>query len=325
MSLEVLKPGLLTSVQDLGRANHRALGVPVGGAVDTFSLQVANALVGNEPHAAALEITLLGPRLRFTQDAVIALCGGRFEANLDDLALPMWRAMRVAAGSIIDIGHSQRGARLYLAIAGGLNCPVILDSRATALDGGFGGWQGRALRAGDSLPLADCFSLGRHWPRQSIGLRLARWWANPAPALTLEPVADIGLLPGHHLPEGNETLFSTEFQVDSRSNRMGLRLDAETPLAVSNQPTLSEPVSIGTVQLPPEGKPIILLADAQTIGGYPRIGHIPSADHPRLAQLAPSDRLRFVPNTETIALQRLQQLDRHLQRLQDAARDALRD
>ena len=111
MSLEVLKPGLLTSVQDLGRANHRALGVPVGGAVDTFSLQVANALVGNEPHAAALEITLLGPRLRFTQDAVIALCGGRFEANLDDLALPMWRAMRVAAGSIIDIGHSQRGAR----------------------------------------------------------------------------------------------------------------------------------------------------------------------------------------------------------------------
>ena len=164
MSVEILKPGLLTSVQDLGRTNHRALGVPVGGAVDTFSLQVANALVGNEPHAAALEITLLGPRLRFTQDAVIALCGGRFEASLEALALPMWRAMRVAAGSIIDIGRSQRGARLYLAIAGGLNCPLILGSRATALDGSFGGWQGRALCAGDRLPLSECYSLGQHWP-----------------------------------------------------------------------------------------------------------------------------------------------------------------
>lgn len=325
MSLEILKPGLLTSVQDLGRPNHRALGVPVGGAADTFSLQVANALVGNDSGAAALEITLLGPRLRFTQDAVIALCGGRFEASLDDLALPMWRAMRVAAGSIIDIGRSQRGARLYLAVAGGLNCPSVLGSRATALDGGFGGWQGRALQAGDRLVLSDCFSVGRHWPRQSIGLRLARWWANPAPALSLDPVAEIGLLPGRHQPPDGETLFGTEFQVDSRSNRMGLRLDSETPLSINAPSTLSEPVSIGTVQLPPEGKPIVLLADAQTIGGYPRIGHVPSADLPRLAQLAPNDRLRFVPHNEAQALQRLQQLDRHLQRLQDAAKEALKD
>ena len=325
MSLEVLKPGLLTSVQDLGRANHRALGVPVGGAVDTFSLQVANALVGNEPHAAALEITLLGPRLRFTQDAVIALCGGRFEANLDDLALPMWRAMRVAAGSIIDIGHSQRGARLYLAIAGGLNCPVILDSRATALDGGFGGWQGRALRAGDSLPLADCFSLGRHWPRQSIGLRLARWWANPAPALSLDDIAEVGLLPGRHAPTKPDALLRNEFCVDARSNRMGLRLAGNEPIALSTLQTLSEPVAIGTIQLPADGQPIVLLADAQTIGGYPRIGHVISADLPRLAQVAPSDRLRFVASNEALALQRLQQTERHLLRLRDAARDALKD
>ena len=141
----------------------------------------------------------------------------------------------------------------------------------------------------------------------------------------MEPIAEIGLLPGQHWPEGNETLFSTEFQVDSRSNRMGLRLESATPITISSHPTLSEPVSIGTVQLPREGKPIILLADAQTIGGYPRIGHVPSAAQPRLAQLAPGDRLRFVPHTEAMALQRLQQQDRHLQRLQNAARDALRD
>lgn len=321
--IEVLEPGLATSVQDGGRRGLRALGVPLGGAVDAFSLRAANLLVGNSEDSAALELTLLGPRLRFHADAVIALCGARFEARIEDLALPGWRPIRVAAGAELTLGRALRGARGYLAVAGGFDLPTVLGSRSGLEGSGFPGLCGRRLQRGDLLKLSTHSLLGRSWPRALIGVRMARWWGNPAPALELDQPAEIGLMPGSCALADADALFDTHWTVSARSGRMGLRLEGPDLTLAEAAPAISEPVYPGTLQLTPEGGPILLLAEAQTVGGYPRIGHAGQADLPRLAQLVPGERLRFFPSTVETARERLQAMDRHLKRMKLAAAKAL--
>lgn len=321
--IEVLEPGLASSVQDGGRRGLRALGVPLGGAVDAFSLRAANVLVGNPEDSAALEFTLTGPRLRFHADAVIALCGARFEARIEDLALPGWRPIRLAAGTELQLGRAQRGARGYLAVAGGLDLPAVLGSRSALEGSGLPGLCGRRLQAGDVLRLSTHSLTGRHWPRALIGVRMARWWGNPAPVLELDQPAEIGLMPGSYALVDAEALFDAHWTVSARSGRMGLRLDGPDLALAEATPTLSEPVCPGTLQLTPEGGPILLLSEAQTVGGYPRIGHAGLADLPRLAQLAPGERLRFFASTVETARERLQAMDRHLKRLKLAAAKSL--
>lgn len=321
--MEVLSPGLLTTVQDLGRRGHRAIGVPLGGALDRFSLRAANALVGNADDAAALEFTLTGPTLRFQNDVVIALCGGRFEVQVEDLALPMWRPLRLGAGTVLRIGRMQRGARGYLAVAGGIDVPTVLDGRGCLPGSGWPGLAGRALQEGDQLRLRGMSLVGRSWPRADIGVRMARWWANPAPILELDQPAEISLLPARDSVADSELLFDIAWRVSARSNRMGLRLEGPTLELLEPAPTLSEPVVPGTLQLPPEGGPILLMADAQTVGGYPRIGHAARADLPRLAQLAPGESLRFVLGSQETAVERLRQMERHLQKLRLSAQQVI--
>ncbi|HVI26749.1 MAG TPA: biotin-dependent carboxyltransferase family protein [Xanthomonadaceae bacterium] len=290
MSIEVLAPGPLSTVQDRGRAGWRHLGVGVAGALDPYAHALANLLVGNAPDAAALEITLAGPRLRFERAAEIALCGADIDARCDGAALPRARPLRLPAGSELALGACRMGARAYLAVAGGIAVEPVLGSRSTDLRGGFGGLQGRALRAGDLLPLGEA-------PRCDVdAIRIAPWWIDDAP--DGDPRGAIRVLSGADATVPGDALYAHGWKGAAASNRQGLRLEGAALEVADRGERVSAPVAPGTVQLPPDGQPIVLLADAQTHGGYPRIGHVIRADRPRLAQLRPGDRLRFAPCTQ---------------------------
>jgi antagonist of KipI len=300
--LEVVAPGLLTTVQDLGRPGHRALGVPVAGAADADALRVANLLVGNAEDAAGLEYTLAGPTLRFDGPRVIALAGGEAEASIDGEPVPAWRPVAVAAGCELRLGRMLRGARGYVAISGGVNVKPVMGSRSTDLRCGFGGFKGRALRAGDRLPLGRSESArGRALRRRRAegGLRFlaAPWWVAATHDLRGD-VAWLHVLPGPDIaaldPRVLRTLRSGAWIVSSSSDRMGLRFEGPEVPRVPVPEQVSAAVLPGTVQLTPDGSPILLGVDAQTTGGYPRVAQVVRGDLGRAMQLRPGDRVRPV-------------------------------
>ena len=300
MSLEILTPGLLTTVQDAGRSGWRASGVGVGGAADRYSLEVANLLVGNRLDAAVLEITLDGPTVRLHRAATIALCGAQIDTLVDGLALPAWRPIALPAGSILALGACRRGARAYLAINGGIDVALVLGSRSTDLRATFGGHEGRALRAADVLPLAGASPRLHDVSERAASLQpddapqIASWWIDADADLDFSDSIAVRVLPGIDALHATDALHAQEFVVDAASNRQGLRLRGTALQIADPRERISEPVVPGTVQLPPDGQPIVLLADAQTVGGYPRIGHVIAADLPRLAQRRAGQYLRFV-------------------------------
>jgi antagonist of KipI len=304
MSIRVLAPGLLTTVQDLGRHGHQREGVPVGGAMDGFALRVANLLVGNEEGAAALEITLAGPTLRFEEETLVALGGADLGAAAGGVEIPAWRAARLPAGTTLSFGRAASGCRGYLAVGGGVAVPEVLGSRSTFVRARLGGVEGRALRAGDLLPRGKPSALSERiaaaLPAGAM-ISIAPWGAGPSLRPGYSDHAVVRLLPGAHehalTGEAREALFHTEFEVSPRSDRTGYRLEGPRLLLAPAPAPLSEGVAFGTVQLPPDGAPIVLMADRQTTGGYPRIGEVASVDLPLLAQLRPGDRLRFRPCT----------------------------
>lgn len=290
--ITVLRAGLLDSVQDLGRRGFRHLGVGLAGAVDRFSLQVANRLVGNSPGAAALEFTLAGPRLRLSRSARVALCGADIEARADGIPLPAWRPVVLAAQCELDFGACRRGARAYLAIDGGIDTPAILGSRSTDLRAGLGGLDGRALQRGDTLPLGAS-------PHPLPGPGESAWWVDPLPDLDLSRTAVARFVPLH---AAADALLRQAWTLSATSNRQGLRLQG-APLSIEQAgSSLSEAVAPGVLQLPPDGQPIVLLCEAQTVGGYPRLGFVAEADLPRLAQLRPGEALHFEPATRERSL-----------------------
>lgn len=289
--VEIESPGLLTTVQAAARQGLRHLGVASGGPADPWAHALANLLAGNPVAVAALEITLAGPSLRFAKATRIALCGADIEAHADGIAVPCHRPVDLPAGARLVLGACRGGARSYLAVAGGFALPEVLTSASTDLRGGFGGCGGRALRAGDRL------SLGTRAPVRARRVQAAAWWIDPSPLPCAYPAGEpctIRLLPGADAAAG---IADAPWRVEARSNRQGLRLQGPALQVADARERVSEPVAPGTVQLPPDGQPIVLLADAQTHGGYPRIGHVPRADLPLLAQLRPGARLRFVPCT----------------------------
>ena len=288
MSVTVLSSGLLSSVQGKPRNGWRHLGVGGSGAADELSFSIANLLVGNAAHAAAIEMTLSGPRLHFAHAARVAICGAQIDAHLDGQSLPNWRRIDIPANSELRVGACRRGARAYLAVAGGLQITSLLGSPSTDLRAGFGGGNGRALQAGDTLTIADGFRP----PCDHVAVDSR--WIDPSPHLDFSTPILIRLMPGHDALANFNTLFDEEWKVGSASNRQGLRLAGASLQIADACERISEPVFPGTLQLPPDGQPILLLADAQTHGGYPRIGHAIRADWPKLAQLRPGDALRFV-------------------------------
>ncbi len=294
MSIEILAGGLLSTVQDAGRHGFRHLGVGTSGALDCYSMRIANWLVGNRADAPVLEFTLTGPRLRFARATRIALCGAEFDAQLDGRAIAQWRPIDCPAGSELVIGRCRRGARGVMAVDGGLQVPEVLGSASTDLRGGFGGHQGRALRAGDHLALGSTSKV------PSTGGPITNWWVDSTPELDFNLPAIARVLPGSDSTAPVDALSRQHWLVSAHSDRQGLRLQgAALVLDAASQARakqrISEPVVPGTVQLPPDGQPIVLLADAQTHGGYPCIGHVIASDLPRLAQLRPSDALHFEP------------------------------
>ncbi|MGY1409710.1 5-oxoprolinase subunit C family protein [Luteimonas sp. A611] len=290
-SIGIIAPGLLTTVQGAPRHGLRHLGVASGGPADPWAHALANLLAGNPVGHAGLEITLVGPTLRFGQAARVAICGAAIEARANGMPVPGNRPVDLPRGTTLAFGPCLDGARSYLAVAGGLEVEAVLGSSSTDLRGGFGGLDGRAVRAGDQL------AIGGRSASPSRQLQVARWWidANPLPyAHPSGRPCTIRLLPGADAVDG---VCGPVWQADARSNRQGLRLQGAALQVADRDERISEPVSPGTVQLPPDGQPIVLLADAQTHGGYPRIGHVIRADIPLLAQMRPGARLHFLPCT----------------------------
>jgi antagonist of KipI len=314
MSLRITKPGLLTTIQDGGRWGLQHLGVNPCGAMDHVALALANALVGNRPDEAVLEVTLLGPQIQFERDALVALCGAEFYASVADAELPRDRPVFLKTGTTLAIPRATRGTRAYLAIAGGISVEPLLGSRSTYLPARFGGLEGRALRAGDVLPLAaDSAQIARErYARLAArassrsGLQSVRW---SVPALTLpehEPVV-LHAMPGRHHADFDEeaqrAFFAASWRISPDSNRMGYRLAGPALARPRGGEILSEPTCLGTVQVPANGVPIVLMADHQTTGGYPKIAEVAGADVPRLAQLAPGATVRFALCTLQEALE----------------------
>ncbi len=299
MSMRVESAGLLTSIQDRGRTGFRHLGVGVAGALDSHSLAIANLLVGNAADAAVLEITLTGPTLAFERAACIAICGAEIDAGIGELRIPGWRRIDIPAGSRLKFGACRRGARAYLAVAGGFAVPRVLGSASTDLRAGFGGIEGRALKAGDRLRMESGFAA------QVEQVEIDRRWIDPAPDLDFAQPCRVHLLPGLDSVADADALFSNPWRVEAASNRQGLRLHGNRLALADVRERVSEPVMPGTLQLPADGNPILLLQDAQTHGGYPRIGHAIAADLPRLAQLRPGESVHFLPCTPANAQQLL--------------------
>ena len=301
--LDVVAPGLLTTVQDLGRHGYRHLGVPSGGAADRDALRVANVLVGNDEGDAGLEFTLLGATLRLRRPRVVALTGGECEVRCSDHALPMWRPVALRAGAEIEIARIRRGARAYLAVAGGIGVPQALGSRSTDLRASYGGHEGRALRARDRLPLGHDRGVAAHdalWHRlesSDAPFAAAPWWVAPTEDLRGD-TAMLHLLPGKDVrtldPRVLRALRDGIWTVGADSDRMGLRFDGPPIPHVPYADRVSEPVLPGAIQLPPDGRPIVLGVDAQTVGGYPVIAQVIRADMNLTMQLKPGDRVRPV-------------------------------
>jgi biotin-dependent carboxylase-like uncharacterized protein len=283
-AIRVLRPGLLTTVQDLGRWGYQASGVPVAGPMDTLSHRLANLLVGNSQNAATLEVTLIGPELEFEAETMVAICGAEFDVTCNGEPISVGVSFRVPAGAHVQFGRRRGGARSYMAIAGGLHTPELLGSRATHLVSGMGGIEGRALLAGDRLPMHRPTSV--RTTRRASGLMMP---ANGRARLRLLPGAQADWF----APEAAHTLSSTAFRVSPRSNRMGYRLEGPPLTRARNTEPISEPLAFGAIQVPPAGEPILLMADRQTAGGYPKIGAVIAADLPIAGQLAPGDFIEF--------------------------------
>jgi len=283
MSIVVLAPGLLTTVQDGGRHGRADIGVGSAGAMDGVALRLANMLVGNVDNAAALEITLRGPRLRCDAACLIAVTGAPLEATCAGAALPMWRPVAIRAGDELSFAGMRRGARSYVAIAGGIRTPALLGSRSTDVNAGIG----TALAAGDVLPV----------PPYTADFAPARWALDPAPWFDAHTAQPIRIVSGTHFSrldaQSQRRLFAAEFRIGADSNRVGYRL--EGPGLALQQPLelISCGVVPGVVQLPPGGAPIVLMAEAPTTGGYPRVAHVVAVDLPRLAQRRPGESVRF--------------------------------
>jgi antagonist of KipI len=324
MNVQVLGPGLLTCVQDRGRHGHAAIGVGNSGAMDAVALRLANALVGNADDAAGLEMTLRGPRLRFTADTLVAITGAEVVARCGATALPAWRPLAIRAGSEVVFAGMRRGARACLAMGGGIAVAPVLGSRRVEVNAGLGRCAGAPLRAGDELatnagPMhAGLLRALLAGAPDAAPVVATKWSIAPAPWFDPDGPVPLAFCRGAHFEwldaASRRALSGAEFRVGSESNRVGYRL--EGPLLALAEPLelISEGVLPGTIQLPPGGNPIVLMAEAPTTGGYPRIAHVAAVDLARLAQRKPGDGVRFVE----ISLDQAQ--TRYLEREQALAR-----
>ena len=299
MSVTVLHGGLLTTVQDLGRFGAQKYGVIVSGAMDDISMRLANLLVGNADGEAGLEITLFGTKLLFERDQLVAITGGDLQPTIDGQEAPMWRPVLIRRGSILQFTSAVSGCRAYVAFAGGIDVPVVMGSKSTYLRAEIGGLYGRALQKGDRFVCGEAVSdISLAFIKQLEQMdRPVAWSIDTTQLHLFEQNEAIRVMHGseygHFSSESKYAFFTNSYKITTHSDRMGYRLEG-TPLHVSEKfNLLSEGVTYGTIQVPSSGQPIILMADRQTTGGYPKIGQVISADLPRLSQMQPNADIHF--------------------------------
>lgn len=297
MTLKIVKPGLATSIQDLGRPGYFHLGIPEGGAMDRFALRAANMLVGNPEDAACLEAVFMGPEIEFTADASVAITGGEMPVMVDGEPRQTWTSFTVKAGQVLSFGFLSKGARIYIAVSGGIATPVDLGSRSTYPIGALGGIEGRAIAPGDDLPVGDAplVAEGRRVPET-----LRRGPGTPA---------ELRVLPGlywYRLTEqAGESFFNDTWTVAPEADRMGYRfkggqplefVDREAPFGAGSDPSniVDGCYSYGSIQVPGGTEPIILHRDAVSGGGYFTLGAVISADMDLIGQLQPNTPVKFV-------------------------------
>lgn len=306
MGVTVLRPGMLSTFQDRGRLGWQHLGVPVAGAMDERAHRLANLLAGNAADAATLEVTLIGPVLRFNQACCVAVCGADFELARNGVSVAGNRPLVMRPGDELAFGARARGARAYLAVHGGFDLAPVMGSTSTYLRGQLGGWQGRALRRGDEIGLAR--------PLATAGLdTLAQaLWATRVHlggALTAPSRPKVRVVRSSQwsdfTPESCAALLTEPFRISPDSERMGYRLEGPALALSAPRQMISEAIPFGTIQVPASGQAIVLMADRQTTGGYPKIACVASVDLPILAQGAPGDHVRF----ELVDLEEARRLD----------------
>ncbi|WP_054637738.1 biotin-dependent carboxyltransferase family protein [Thalassobacillus sp. C254] len=313
MSINILQPGLLTTVQDLGRHGYQRKGIIVSGGMDPYSLRLANMLVGNREDEAVLEMTLKGPVLEFQNDAVIAIVGGDFTPSIEGIPLPLGKPVLVKKNNVVKMGSCSEGCRAYVAFAGGINVPEVMNSKSTYLRAEIGGFHGRPLQAEDILKAGKTNEKnGRVFSYLSSGqsdrFNTTTWSINRKSFLPLKEKGPIRVIKGTHFHlftnNAKRKFFQKEFKINPQSDRMGYRLRGPLLQKDENKDILSEAVALGTVQVASDGNPVILMADRQTTGGYPRIAQVIQTDIPRLAQLKPGDSLHF----EEVTIQEAEEL-----------------
>jgi antagonist of KipI len=303
MSLFIEKSGLLTTVQDLGRYGLQKYGVIVSGAMDPFALRAANILVGNQENAAGLEITMMGPEIIWESSSLIAICGGDLSATINGVDIPLWRSIYILKGSRLQFGRITKGCRTYLAVAGGLDVPIDMNSRSTYLRAGLGGYSGRALQEGDRISLLSPNPLNRGLMNQleyqfvENSFAISPWSVSYdlLPAYDAQPLIQVTTGTEFSLfdEESLSCFFNELYQVLPQSDRMGYRLSGSELKLTKPSEMISASVTFGTIQVPSDGKPIVLMADRQTTGGYPKIAQVISSDLPLLAQVNLNGKVRF--------------------------------
>ena len=298
-SVRVVRPGLLSTIQDTGRWGYQAYGVSVSGPMDPRAHRLGNLLVGNPPDAATLEITMVGPELVFDEDRTIAVCGADFVVTVGDHLASHAAPFRVPRGAHLRFGGRSRGTRAYLAVEGGFAVASVFGSRATHLPSRMGGHGGRALIAGDVLPLGP--SLGASaLPGRRASQRVAPAIELPSGHARLRMVIAEQL--DHFRRDALDRLQSSRYTLRAESDRMGYRLEGPLIRTLARGTMLSQPSPVGTVQVPQDGQPILLMADRQTTGGYPSLGTVITADLGLAGQLGPGDTVAFVPCSRQEAL-----------------------
>ncbi|MFT2011127.1 biotin-dependent carboxyltransferase family protein [Pontibacter sp. 13R65] len=323
MSLKIEKPGLLTTIQDLGRFGHQQEGIIVSGAMDCVALRLANLLVGNPERAAVIEAVVQGPHIRFQKDMLLAITGADLSPTIAGEPVSMYRPVLVRKGSLLTFGAPRAGCYSYVAVAGSFELSPVLGSYSTYLKAGIGGVQGRALRAGDvfncgKVKAGKVFSASS-FPASANGHTAfvpAHWYPDPSlfPVYQEQPTLRVVRGPEYDLLSENskQYLWTGKYQISLRSDRMGYHLQGAPLVMATPKELISSAVTFGTIQVPNRGNPIILMADHQTTGGYPRIGQVITADLPLLAQAGPGRIIQFTEVTLQEAHQHYLQLEQNL-------------
>jgi biotin-dependent carboxylase-like uncharacterized protein len=301
-TFEVIHPGLLTTVQDLGRYGYQQYGVPVSGAMDCFALKVANLLLENAEGEACLEITLLGLRLQVLRDTVIAITGADISPMLNNNQLPMWSAVAVRNGDNISFPSPKSGCRSYLAVAGGINVPIVLGSRSTYVKSQLGGFEGRSLRSGDRLKSGNTNL--KIFQRKLPSRYIPKYQNQNKLRVILGPQDN------YFTNKGVQTFLNSEYTISIDADRVGYRLQGPRIMHKSGADIISDGIPNGAVQVPGNGLPIILLADRQTTGGYTKIATIITTDISILAQAQPGDKISFQQITTSSAHQALRESEK---------------